>query len=57
MFYSKADLENFTKHSLERNCDEVLSHNLQFAWEEPHHSYFPTNFQDFSQHYSVSKRQ
>ena len=24
MFYKKADLKNLTKHSLERNCDEVL---------------------------------
>ena len=48
MFYSKADLKNFTKHSLKRNCDEViffqLSHNLRFTEKEIHHSYFPMTF-------------
>ena len=48
MFYSKADLKNFTKHSLKRNCDEViffqLNHNLRFTEKEIHHSYFPMTF-------------
>ena len=48
MFYSKAGLKNFTKHSLERNCGEVLffqlSHNLQFTEKEPHQSHFPMTF-------------
>ena len=47
MFYNKTDLKNFTKHSFERNSDEVLfsvKSQLQLYWKRTPSQLFSDDF-------------